>query len=174
MKYFVALIVLIALCSCQNTKTSTFDKECNKSELRKVIFDSIQIFVDSNRILNYGSRVYLLEFNEVRDDSLCFILTTIKQDQIPDKFATCPYFYNKDSSLLIVRNGGDLLYENHQVGNELKNLNDINFVKDTVAYIYNPLIWELVLTADGVFLDRYYGAREAEKELIIPKKRFVK
>ena len=147
--------------------TCEFELKMNKN-----IYDSIQVFVSVNVRNNLRSEVYLLKFIDNRSDSVDYILTTLKKEHISEEYKSSTYFYNKDSSLLIVKNSNDRLFNDSNIENKLEKLDNVRFLKKIDSGIFNPLVWKLTMVEDKILIDRFYGAKEAEKNVIIPKTPF--
>lgn len=176
-KNSLVVLLLFAL-SCIRCKDNInedilLDNIKDTLSLKQPVYDSIQVFVDFNKSFdtNNNSEYYLLEFLSNQNDSFNFVLTTIKKKSIDAIYLECPFFYNKDSSILIVNNGNNFLFENENV-NTLSNIIEKN-IHHPYPTVYNPLIWKLTITKNNhVIIDRFFGQKEAEKDVFIPSEKF--
>lgn len=160
--------VLFAFLSCKGetpSQTQTGNMN-NQLLLKQPIYDSIQTFVDFNKDANtnWRSQYYLLEFHAYRTDTLDFILTTIHEKALDNYYLNCPFFYIKDSCILIINNGSSTLFDNditHPLSEIIKVKNENN-----APVIYNPFLWKLsIVKHNQIIIDRLFGAKEAEKRV---------
>jgi hypothetical protein len=172
MKKAVWCILFFPFIGCIDQNKPTSGREVCELKMNKNIYDSVQTFVNINVRNNLRSEIYLLKFIDNRSDSVDYVLTTLKKEHISEEYKNSTYFYNKDSSLLIVKNSSDWLFNDSNIGNKLEKLDNVRFLKEIDSGIFNPLIWKLTMVEDKIFIDRFYGAKEAEKNVIIPKTPF--
>jgi hypothetical protein len=164
--------VLFSFLSCRgefHPQTPT-DNMNNQLLLKQPIYDSIQTFVDFNKLANtnFDAQYYLLEFYAYRTDTLDFILTTIHKKTLDNYYLHCPFFYNKDSSILIINNGSNALFDNDVT----HSLTEITIAgnKNNEPVIYNPFLWKLtIVNHNQIIIDRLFGAKEVKKNVIILK-----
>jgi len=169
MKKVLSYILLFFAFGCQNVDESTI--KTTEPKMNKAVYASIQVFVNANIAANSRSEVYLVEFIGQRSDSIDYKITTLIKKAIPARYKNSLYFYNVDSSLLIVSDNNLPLYEWPDFDNFLHRATGVQFSEDTTNLIFDPPIWRLSLVGKKVYIDKSYGAQEAEKR-ILPVEKF--
>lgn len=163
-------ILLCLCCFCFGCSLPVSQDSSLLIEQGGSIYDSVQKLVAYGKDYWPSNSFYVLEYLANRNDSIDLKLTVLP-NQIERRFLNYCYLYNDDSTFLLVSKGNPLL--SPAVDNRIGDVIDNNIVRDSVFAIFNPPIWRLVITHEGVLLDRAYGAEEAEKREIHPTVRFV-
>lgn len=156
-----------SIIGCKDTKPMAAK---NYVSINKNLYDSIQIIVDT--LVKQGAQYeyYILSFYCKREDSIDFTLRTIHPKALQDVYKTYYYFYNKDSSLLLVEN--NKLIEHESVENILQNL-PIETTEHIEPAIFNSIDWKVTFAGNNIIVDRTFGMREIEKKAVRPTKWFV-
>ena len=168
----IFLVSIFYLISCKEMvyNNQQIGVKTYEAILNMDVYDSIQVFVEANIQANLRSELYLLEFIDNKSDSINYMLTTLLKKSIPNKYRSCPFVYNKDSSILIINDINVLSGENLKF-NHLSDILGLHFSDDTGDIIFNPTTWKLSIVGNKVFVDRFYGQLEADKK-ILPAKKF--
>lgn len=163
----VALFAISAFLSCNNPfhPPTPTDNMNNQLLLKQPIYDSIQTFVDFNKEANtnFDAQYYLLEFYAYKADTLDFVLTTVQKKTLEDYYLSCPYFYNKDSTILLVNNGHNALFGNKGVSL----LSEITSRSPKeIPNTYNPFLWKLsIVNNNQIIIDRLFFSQEGKKKI---------
>ncbi len=161
-KWCVFYILLLGGCIAKSKQP----KDKIYVELNNVVYDSVQVFVDSIIATNSQSKYYLLKYLEQNSDSMIYLITTLSQKAMPSKYKNCLYYYNKDSSLLLVE-GFDLnLFEDLEVKNILSNNSKVKFSDEIVSEIFEPLVWKFSVVKGEIYIDKLYGKQNADIKVL--------
>lgn len=162
MKWCVFYILFIGGCLAKGKR----QEQGVYVELNNRVYDSVQVFVDSIIASNYQSKYYILKYLEQSSDSMIYLITTVPSKAIPSKYRNCLYYYNKDSSLLLVE-GFDLnLFESFEVENILSNNSEVKFSDENVSEIFNPIVWKFSVVKGVIYIDKFYGKQNASIEVL--------
>jgi hypothetical protein len=104
----------LSIIGCQNLNTSPTNNFI-ELKINSNVYDSIQTFVGVNQKANMRSEVYLLDFLYKTPDSTCYQLTTLLKKSINKKYKNSFYMYNIDSSLLIINDFNNKIYDNSNI-----------------------------------------------------------
>lgn len=171
MKYSIAIFLSVFF-SCSNNKNN--NKEIMpRTVLDARLFDSIQVFVKHNLDNNLRSEFHLLSLENYKNDTFTFILTSVLKDMAFHKYRNCIYLNNRiDHSLLIIDDKLNYVYSssNYPVVTDL-----IASRSDTNKYsmTFNPLVWKIYVTKNQIVMDKLYGQRVNENQILIPSKKFT-
>lgn len=169
----IASLLLLALigCTTQNPKKMIHDN-VQTGVLNSRLFDSVQVFVKENLNNNYLSQHHLLSLESYYKDSFALILTSITKEETYNKYKEFHYLNNKiDTSILILNDQYNLLFEGRKLP-VVSNLFNSNMDMAQNSVTLNPLIWKLIVTKDTILIDKFYGKKEAETQVLIPKNKF--
>lgn len=155
---FLCLCGLIYATGCTpQAQRTTIEATKQDVFLDKTLYDSIQNFVSFHHKWNLRSDIFLLEILDQQQDTTNFVLTTILSKQDIERHIGCPSFYNKDSSVVIVDNKSQLLFDQRASAGDLYKKIGNNHPDEAQMPLYNPLSWKVSFVKGQVLVDRDYG-----------------
>lgn len=159
-------MALLIACTPQN---QSVEKEIRPNQqLLSVLSEYVETIPS-----DFGERVLFLKIHSCNEDTVTYTLRSIIDNhELIDAYPDNSFKFG--NILVFAFTGSGVLFGLDSVKKQKtdKLINE-NLDTSRLSAIYEPPVWRLNFIKDKIIVDSFWGSKEAEKMLIIPKHKFV-